>query len=74
MIVIGPGMVIFSFLPVCARASLASVACTRPFRRNSWGYHLAGPLGLGRNMVLRALGGENLLRRYDWLYEWTPQK
>ena len=35
MIVIGPGIVIFSFFAVCARASFASVACTRPFRRSS---------------------------------------
>ena len=43
----------------------------REARRNSWRYHLAGPLGFARNIVLAAMGGERLLRRYDWLYGWT---
>jgi len=42
----------------------------REARANSWRYHLSGPLGLGRNAVLGALGGERLLHRYDWLYGW----
>ena len=42
----------------------------REARRNSWRYHLSGPLGLGRNAVLAALGGGRLLHRYDWLYGW----
>ena len=46
----------------------------RAARLNSWGYHLAGPLGLARNGMLGALGGENLLRRYDWLYGWRPEQ
>ena len=33
-IVIGPGMVILSFFFVCARASRASIWCTRPFSRS----------------------------------------
>jgi salicylate hydroxylase len=41
----------------------------REARRNSWRYHL-GPLAFARNMVLRGMGGERLLRRYDWLYGW----
>ncbi|MEJ0076185.1 MAG: FAD-dependent monooxygenase [Alphaproteobacteria bacterium] len=41
-------------------------------RRNSWRYHLAGPLGFARDMFLRAAGGERLLHRYDWLYDWKP--
>ena len=45
----------------------------REARYNSWGYHLAGPLALARNLLLRALGGERLLRRYDWLYGWRPE-
>jgi len=44
----------------------------REARHNSWRYHLAGPLGLARNATLAALGGEKLLRRYDWLYGWQP--
>ena len=42
----------------------------REARRNSWRYHLAGPLGFARNMVLATLGGDRMLRRYDWLYGW----
>jgi salicylate hydroxylase len=45
----------------------------REARRNSWGYHLSGPLGFARNLVLGALGGEKLLRRYDWLYGWRSE-
>ncbi len=33
-------------------------------------YHLPGPLGLARNLVMRSLGGERLRKRYDWLYDW----
>ena len=42
----------------------------REARRNSWRYHLSGPLGFARDTVLSALGGNRLLRRYDWLYGW----
>ncbi|HEY4923114.1 MAG TPA: FAD-dependent monooxygenase [Roseiarcus sp.] len=31
-------------------------------------YHLSGPLALGRDLGMRMLGSERLLRRYDWLY------
>jgi len=31
-------------------------------------YHLSGPLALARDIGMRALGPERLLRRYDWLY------
>ncbi len=46
----------------------------RAARLNSWGYHLAGPLGLARNVALGTMGGEKLLRRYDWLYGWRPEQ
>jgi len=42
----------------------------REARRNSWRYHLSGPLGLARNTALAALGPKRLLQRYDWLYGW----
>jgi salicylate hydroxylase len=31
-------------------------------------YHMAGPLALARDLGMRALGPERLLRRYDWIY------
>jgi 2-polyprenyl-6-methoxyphenol hydroxylase-like FAD-dependent oxidoreductase len=54
----------------CTRVARAQ----REARRNSWRYHLSGPLGFARNAVLSALGGENLLRRYDWLYGWRNEE
>ena len=45
----------------------------RAARANSRRFHLAGPLGMVRNAALAALGGEKLLRRYDWLYGWRPE-
>ena len=44
----------------------------REAARNGQRYHLSGPRALARNLALRALGGERLLRRYDWLYDWKP--
>ena len=31
-------------------------------------YHMSGPMALGRDLTMRALGPERLLKRYDWLY------
>jgi salicylate hydroxylase len=31
-------------------------------------YHLSGPLALARDLGMRALGPQRLLRRYNWLY------
>ena len=31
-------------------------------------YHMAGPLALARDIGMRALGPERLLKRYDWIY------
>jgi len=57
------------------RARSARVArAQREARRNSWRYHLAGPLALARDAMLKTLGGEKLLQRYDWLYGWTPEQ
>jgi salicylate hydroxylase len=44
----------------------------REARRNSWRYHLSGPLGFGRDVALHTLSGDRLLQRYDWLYGWRP--
>lgn len=35
-------------------------------------YHLTGPMALARDLAIRALGGERLLKRQDWIYGWTP--
>lgn len=44
----------------------------REARRNDVVYHLGGPFALARDLVLRTIGGERLLMRYDWLYNWRP--
>jgi salicylate hydroxylase len=31
-------------------------------------YHMSGPMALARDLTMRAMGPERLLRRYDWLY------
>ena len=33
-------------------------------------YGMSGPEALARNLVMRAMGGERLRARYDWLYDW----
>jgi len=48
-----------------ARAQLAS-------RRQGRIYGLTGPEALIRNLAMRAMGGERLRARYDWLYDWQP--
>ena len=42
----------------------------REARRNDIVYHLSGPAALARDMMLRTMGGEKLLLRYRWLYDW----
>jgi salicylate hydroxylase len=31
-------------------------------------YHLSGPFALARDLTMRALGPEGVLKRLDWLY------
>ena len=45
----------------------------RAARSNSTFYHLAGIPAFARNLALRTMGGERLLTRYDWLYDWRPE-
>jgi salicylate hydroxylase len=37
-------------------------------------YGQSGPEALIRNLGMRLLGGEKLLRRYDWLYSWKSNE
>ena len=46
----------------------------RTARRNGRVYHLAGLPGWARNRVMRVLGGDRLLARYDWLYSWRARE
>ena len=39
-------------------------------RRQGRIYGMTGPEALIRNLVMQAMGGEKLLSRYDWLYNW----
>jgi len=41
-------------------------------RRQGRIYGLSGPEALVRNLAMRAMGGEKLRARYDWLYSWRP--
>ncbi len=41
-------------------------------RRQGRIYGLSGPEALFRNLTMRALGGERLRARNDWLYDWQP--
>lgn len=40
--------------------------------RNGRRYHLGGVSGRARNMAMRIIGGNQLLRYYDWIYGWRP--
>jgi salicylate hydroxylase len=42
----------------------------RAARRNDFNYHLGFPGAHFRDAALRALGGERLIARYDWIYGW----
>jgi salicylate hydroxylase len=44
----------------------------RASRRNDFHFHLRWPAAFVRDAALRALGGERLLARYDWIYQWQP--
>jgi salicylate hydroxylase len=44
----------------------------RASRRADFHFHLRGPAAFARDAVLRALGGQRLLARYDWIYRWQP--
>jgi salicylate hydroxylase len=42
-------------------------------RTNDRIYHLGGPAAVIRDLAMRTvLGGDLLLSRYDWIYDWRP--
>ena len=55
-----------------AAYSAARVARTTRVQREALAqarvYHMSGPLAFARDLGMRALGPEGLMRRYDWLY------
>ena len=42
----------------------------RTARQSGKIYHLSGPAALARDLVIKAMGGERLLARQDWIYDW----
>jgi salicylate hydroxylase len=44
----------------------------RAARRTGATYQLTGAAGAARNLLLRRMGGEGLLARQRWLYDWRP--
>jgi salicylate hydroxylase len=49
------------------------VRVMRTARRNGRIYHLGGIERLGRDLVIRALSGERLLARQDWIYDYRVE-
>lgn len=35
-------------------------------------YHMSGLAALARNVGLKAIGGERMAHRYNWIYDWRP--
>lgn len=62
--------------PVAAFARYAALRRRRVDRvaaasqQNGVIFHMRGMAALARNSAMRMLGGERLMRRYDWLYGW----
>jgi 2-polyprenyl-6-methoxyphenol hydroxylase-like FAD-dependent oxidoreductase len=44
----------------------------RAARRTGKVYHMGGAEAFLRTIALVAMGGQRLIRRYDWLYGWKP--
>jgi salicylate hydroxylase len=43
-------------------------------RRNGGIYHMHDPFAVARDLVMKQMGGEGLLNRYRWLYDWRPDR
>ncbi len=35
-------------------------------------YHMSGLAAIARNLGLKAIGGERMANRYNWIYDWRP--
>jgi salicylate hydroxylase len=44
----------------------------RAARRTGAIYHMSTVAGFMRSLAVAAMGGERLISRYDWLYDWAP--
>jgi len=54
---------------------LRTMRAQQASRRQGRIYGQSGPQALVRNLGMRLLGGERLLKRYDWLYKWqVPER
>ena len=42
-------------------------------RRNGQIYHLPQPASMARDLALRAIPGQQIMARYDWIYGWKPE-
>jgi salicylate hydroxylase len=53
-----------------AKRRVRTADVQRGARINAALYHLGGPVGYLRDLVLARLNGERFLTRYDWIYDW----
>ena len=58
--------------PICAIRRGRTRKVQRLAARNGERYHLGGVAAMLRDTAMRVMGGEQLLRHYDWLYDWRP--
>lgn len=56
------------------RRRLRAQRVTEVSIRNGRIYHMAGATAQARNAVLASVPASLMMRRYDWLYGWTPQQ
>lgn len=41
-------------------------------RRNGRIFHLSRPVSIARDLAMRAIPGERVMKGFDWVYGWTP--
>jgi salicylate hydroxylase len=57
----------------CAMRRARTRTIQRLAARNGWRFHLGGIGAWMRDIALQRIGGEHLLRHYDWVYGWRFQ-